>query len=128
MKKITNIKEINNLLIKETLIPNFPKGTLVFQECSKNIPCIYNISYICVASPKVSLLAQETTEPIKELKLVCSQVLPYNNQFKDQYPIVYTANLANKPVNLWLEIYTLINNTLLIYLYTSTEPNFGVIN
>lgn len=124
MEKNINTKELNNLLIKEKLLPNLPKGTLVFQECLKNIPCIYNVPYICVASPKVSLLAHEAMNLIEDLKLTCSKIIPYNDEFKDQYPIVCMTELAEKPVNLWLEIYPIINNDLLIYFYTSSELSF----
>ena len=121
MEKNINTKELNNLLIKEKLLPNLPKGTLIFQECFKNIPCIYNVPYICIASPKVSLLAQEATNPVEDLKLICSKVIPYNNEFKDQYPIVCMTELAEKSVNLLLEIYPIVNNNLLIYFYTFSE-------
>lgn len=90
----------------------------------KNIPCIYNVPYICVASPKVSLLAHEAMNLIEDLKLTCSKIIPYNDEFKDQYPIVCMTELAEKPVNLWLEIYPIINNDLLIYFYTSSELSF----
>lgn len=118
MEKNINTEKINNLLIEETLIPNLPKGTFIFQEYLNDIP------YICVASPKVSLLAHESSKPAERLKLVCTKLLPYNNVFKEQYPIVCMACLANKFVKLKAEVYTLTNNTLLIYFYTSTEPSF----
>lgn len=45
MEKNINTKELNNLLIKEKLLPNLPKGTLVFQECLRIIVWIITLRY-----------------------------------------------------------------------------------
>ena len=65
---------------------------------------------MCSIALKYLLLAHEAMNLIEDLKLTCSKIIPYNDEFKDQYPIVCMTELAEKPVNLWLEIYPIINN------------------